>query len=86
MNDVKPSLQAVLRRLKLGGLTATLPDRAAHAQKTNLAPLDFLELALTDEIGRRVPQESLEPPRPCRLRRASHLRGLRLRRARHLRP
>lgn len=53
MNNVKPSLQAVLKRLKLGGLTPTLPDRAAHAQKTNLAPLDFLELALTDEIGRR---------------------------------
>ena len=53
MNDVKPSLQAVLKRLKLGGLAATLPDRAAYALKTGLAPLDFLELALSDEIGRR---------------------------------
>jgi DNA replication protein DnaC len=53
MNDVKPSLDSVLRRLKLGGLVPTLPDRAAHAQKTGLAPLDFLELALTDEIARR---------------------------------
>ena len=53
MNDVKPSLKAVLKRLKLSGLTPTLPDRAAHAQKTGMALLDFLELALTDEIGRR---------------------------------
>ena len=53
MNDVKPSLQAVLKRLKLSGLVPTLPDRAAHAQKSGRAPLDFLELALTDEIGRR---------------------------------
>ena len=53
MNDVKPSLEAVLKRLKLSGLTPTLPDRAAYAQKAGLAPLDFLELALSDEIGRR---------------------------------
>jgi len=53
MNDVKPSLNSVLRRLKLGGLVPTLPDRAAYAQKRSLAPLDFLELALSDEIDRR---------------------------------
>ena len=28
MNDVKPSLEVVLRRLKLGGLVPTLPDGA----------------------------------------------------------
>jgi len=30
-----------------------LPDRAAYAQKAALPPLDFLELALQDEIDRR---------------------------------
>ena len=53
MNDVKPSLKAVLKRLKLSGLVPVLPDRAAYAQKTGLTPLDFLELALSDEIERR---------------------------------
>lgn len=53
MPEVKSSLKAVLKRLKLSGLVPVLPDRAAYAQKTNLVPLDFLELALQDEIDRR---------------------------------
>lgn len=53
MSQVKPSLKAVLKRLKLSGLVDTLPDRAAYAQKAALPPLDFLELALQDEIDRR---------------------------------
>jgi DNA replication protein DnaC len=53
MTDVKPSLRTVLKRLKLSGLVPVLPDRAAYAHKTGLAPLDFLELALQDEIDRR---------------------------------
>jgi DNA replication protein DnaC len=51
--DVKPSLKAVLKRLKLSGLVPVLPDRAAYAAKAGLGPLDFLELALQDEIDRR---------------------------------
>ncbi len=53
MIEVKPSLRAVLKRLKLSGMVPTLPDRAAYAQKTSLGALDFLELALQDEIDRR---------------------------------
>jgi DNA replication protein DnaC len=53
MYDVKPSLKAVLKRLKLSGLLPVLPDRAAYATKAALTPLDFLELALQDEIDRR---------------------------------
>jgi DNA replication protein DnaC len=53
MSQVKPSLKAVLKRLKLSGLVDTLPDRAAYAQKATLTPLDFLEFALQDEIDRR---------------------------------
>jgi DNA replication protein DnaC len=51
--DVKPSLKAVLKRLKLSGLVPVLPDRAVYAAKAGLGPLDFLELALQDEIDRR---------------------------------
>jgi DNA replication protein DnaC len=43
----------VLKRLKLSGMLGVLPDRAAYAQKAGLHPLDFLELALQDEIDRR---------------------------------
>jgi DNA replication protein DnaC len=53
MNDVKSSLQAVLKRLKLSGLLPILPDRVAYAAKASLGPLDFLELVLQDEIDRR---------------------------------
>ena len=53
MIEVKPSLKAVLKRLKLSGLVPLLPDRAAYANKTSLAPLDFFELVLSDEIERR---------------------------------
>lgn len=53
MSEVKSSLKTVLKRLKLSGLLPGLPDRATYAQKTTLPPLDFLELALQDEIDRR---------------------------------
>jgi len=53
MNEVKPSLKAALKRLKLSGIAPLLPDRAAYARKADLPPLDFLELALQDEIDRR---------------------------------
>src|SRR5919204_420455 len=50
---VKPSLKASLKRLKLSGLLAVLPDRATYAHKAGLNVLDFLELVLQDEIDRR---------------------------------
>lgn len=53
MIDVKPSLKTVLKRLKLSGVISVLPDRATYAQKAGISPLDFLELALQDEIDRR---------------------------------
>lgn len=56
--DAKPSLKAVLKRLRLSGLLATLPDRAAYAEKVKMPYPDFLELALQDEIDRRE-QENL---------------------------
>ena len=42
-----------LKRLRLGGLLPTLPDRATHARQAKLSPLEFLELLLQDEIDRR---------------------------------
>ena len=51
--ETKPSLKTVMKRLRLSGVLATLPDRVAYARKTKLPELDFLELVLQDEIDRR---------------------------------
>jgi DNA replication protein DnaC len=51
--DVQPSLKSVLKRLKLSGLLATLPERVTYARQTDLNETDFLELLLQDEIDRR---------------------------------
>jgi DNA replication protein DnaC len=51
--EITPSLKAVLKRLKLSGMLATLPDRMAYGSKAKLDWQDFLELILQDEIDRR---------------------------------
>lgn len=51
--EIQASLKTVLKRLKLSGLLATLPDRVAYARKNELPELDFLELVLHDEVERR---------------------------------
>lgn len=51
--EVSQSLKTVLKRLKLSGIVATLPDRVAYARKQKVAELDLLELVLQDEIDRR---------------------------------
>lgn len=51
--EIKPSLKTILKRLKLSGILATLPERIAYARKTKLPDEDFLELVLQDEVDRR---------------------------------
>jgi DNA replication protein DnaC len=51
--ETTQALKAVLKRMRLSGMLATLPDRVAYAQKTKLSYHDFLELVLQDEIDRR---------------------------------
>jgi DNA replication protein DnaC len=51
--EISQSLKTAMKRLKLGGLLPTLPERVAYARKAKLTELDFLELALHDEIARR---------------------------------
>ena len=46
-------LRQTLKRLRLSGLLATLPDRVAYAKGTKLSYAEFLELILNDEIHRR---------------------------------
>ena len=51
--EINSSLKTALKRLRLSPVLHTLPDRVAYARKTKLAPQDFLELVLQDEIDRR---------------------------------
>lgn len=48
-----PELRALLRRVKLGRLTDTLPERLALARAESLPHADFLSLLLADEVDRR---------------------------------
>ena len=50
---ITPDLKAVLRRLKLGRLLDTLPERLVLARQQQLPHQDFLLLALSDEVARR---------------------------------
>ena len=51
--EVSQSLKTVLKRLKLSGIVATLPDRITYARKQKISEVDLLELVLQDEIDRR---------------------------------
>ena len=54
MNDIiQPDLKASLKRLKLGRLLDTLPDRLALARQQKLPHQDFLLMLLVDEVERR---------------------------------
>jgi DNA replication protein DnaC len=50
---ITPDLRATLRRLKLGRLLDTLPDRLVLARQQKMPHQDFLLLLLNDEISRR---------------------------------
>ena len=51
--SLDPELAATLRRLKLGRLTDTLPERLALARTNGLSHAEFLQLVLSDEVTRR---------------------------------
>jgi len=50
---VSPELRVLLRKLKLGKLLDTLPERVALARSRDLDHLEFLETILSDEATRR---------------------------------
>ncbi len=54
--DITPEPVRRLKRLRLGGLLPTLPDRFTHARQSKLGHGEFLELLLQDEIDRRDSQ------------------------------
>lgn len=52
-DPIGADLTRTLRALKLGGLTATLPERLSLARQRKMGHAAFLELVLGDEIARR---------------------------------
>jgi DNA replication protein DnaC len=50
---ISPELVAALRRLRLGRIADTLPDRISFAESQGMSFDDLLALVLTDEIARR---------------------------------
>jgi hypothetical protein len=50
---VSPELKALMRRLKLGRLLDTLPERLALARTHDLSHTEFFEQLLSDEVQRR---------------------------------
>jgi hypothetical protein len=52
-DPLSPDLKTTLRTLKLGKLTATLPERLTLARQTSMPHADFLQLVLSDEVTRR---------------------------------
>ena len=52
-HSLDPELTATLRRLKLGQLVDTLPERLALAKTNKLSHAEFLQIVLADEVARR---------------------------------
>jgi DNA replication protein DnaC len=50
---ISPDLKTVLRRLKLGRMLDTLPERLVLARQQKMPHQDFLTLVLSDEASRR---------------------------------
>ncbi len=55
---ISPDLQSLLRRLKLGKMLDTLPERLTLARQQKMPSQDFLMLILGDEVTRRDSQSA----------------------------
>lgn len=76
--DAKPTepsaeLKALLRRLKLGRLLDTLPERLALARQNHMPHHDFLEMLLADEVTRRDQQATAQRAHKAHLDPTMHL-------------
>ena len=53
MTATTAELRPLLKRLKLGPMLDTLPERIALARRDGLDYADFLQIVLADEVSRR---------------------------------
>ncbi|MBV9649746.1 MAG: ATP-binding protein [Pseudonocardiales bacterium] len=73
--EVSRDLKDLMRRLKLGKLLDTLPERLALAAAQHLPHHDFLEMLFADEVTRRDRQATQLRARAAHLDPAMHLEG-----------
>lgn len=71
--EVSAELRALMRRLKLGQLLDTLPERLALARTNHLPHHDFLEMLLADEVARRDREATQRRARAAHLDPQMHL-------------
>src|SRR5437762_10607016 len=64
---ISPDLKTVLKRLRLGRMIDTLPERLVLARQQKLPHPDFLLLALSDEVSRREGQATVTRAQRARL-------------------
>ena len=65
--EVSADLKSLMRRLKLGQLLDTLPERLALARSNRLPHHDFLEMLLADEVTRRDRQSAARRAKAAQL-------------------
>ena len=71
-------LTPLLKRLQLGPMAATLPERIALARREQLDYASFLEIILSDEVNRRAHRRIEMRLQQARLSKDLPLGGLRL--------
>ena len=71
--EISAELKALMRRLKLGQLLNTLPERLALARQNHLPHHDFLEMLLADEVTRRDRESAQRRARTAHLDPQMHL-------------
>ena len=59
IDPIGTDLMRTLRALKLGGLSATLPERLVLARQRKMGHAAFLELVLADEVSRRESRSAM---------------------------
>jgi len=64
---ISPDLKTVLKRLRLGRMIDTLPERLVLARQQKMPHTDFLLLALGDEVSRREGQATVTRAQRARL-------------------
>ena len=73
-DPISPDLKAALKRLRLGRIIDTLPERLVLARAHRMPHADFLLLALGDEVSRRDGQATVTRAQRARLNPASSSR------------
>ena len=72
MRRIDPDLEAALKKLRLGKMIPTMPERLALAEKSKMAFEELLLLLLRDEIDRRASTATARRAKEAALRDDHH--------------